>query len=159
MIGAIEPRHHENILKLNAEFVHWLSPLDQAGLSFLLEVATYARQIEEGAGVLIGYAYDAAYPDHKNLRWLQARLDNFFYVDRIIIAAAAQGKGYGQQLYADLEAYARRCGYDWVACEVNSLPNNPGSHAFHLKRGFQTLGDEAYPKIGKALRYYAKALN
>ena len=159
MISAIEPKHFEKILKLNTEFVHWLSPLDEAGLLYLLDKASYTRQIDNGAGVLIGYAHDTDYPDHKNLRWLNARLKNFFYIDRIIIDAAVHGQGYGQRLYKDLETYARERGYDWVACEVNTLPDNPDSHAFHLKRGFEPLGDEAYPEIDKALRYYAKPLN
>ena len=159
MIAAIDQRHFGKILKLNAEFVHWLSPLDEVGLLYLLDKASYARQIDNGAGGLIGYAHDTDYPDHKNLRWLNARLKNFFYIDRIIIDAAVQGQGYGQRLYIDLETYARERGYDWVACEVNIVPDNPGSHAFHLKYGFEPLGDEAYPEIDKALRYYVKPLN
>ena len=97
---------------MNSAFVHWLSPLDEAGLSYVLERADYARQIEEGRGVLIGYAHDVDYPNHWNLDWLSRRLENFFYIDRIIIDQSAQGKGLGQKLYADVEQYARALGYD-----------------------------------------------
>ena len=62
MIGAITPDHHPQILKINAEFVRWLAPLDQAGLDYILERADYARQIDGAQGVLLGYAHDVDYP-------------------------------------------------------------------------------------------------
>ena len=65
---------------MNEAFVHWLSPLDETGLSYVLERADYARQIKEGQGVLIGYAHDVDYPDHWNMMWLSAHLENFFYI-------------------------------------------------------------------------------
>ena len=144
---------------MNEAFVYWLSPLDEAELAYVLERADYARQIEEGRGVLIGYAHDVDYPNQWNLDWLSRRLENFFYIDRIIIDQSAQGKGLGQKLYADVEQYARALGYDWLACEVNTLPNNPASHAFHLGGGFEILGEQDFPTKAKAVRYYAKALS
>ncbi len=159
MISDIKKRHYQDFLRMNEAFVHWLSPLDEAGLSYVLERANYARQIEDGRGVLIGYAHDADYPDHWNMAWLSRHLENFFYIDRIIIDETAQGKGLGQKLYADVEHYARLRGYDWLACEVNILPNNPASHAFHLREGFEILGEQDFPAQAKAVRYYAKALS
>lgn len=157
-ISPIKPRHHAAFLAMNAEFVHWLSPMDAAELRKVLSIASYKRQINDGEGVLIGYAHNANYPDHKNMQWLRGKLENFFYIDRIIIAAGAQGKGHGRALYADIEAYARAAGYDWLACEVNTVPDNPGSHAFHLRFGFKALGEQDFPDYGKAVRYYAKRL-
>ena len=77
MIGEIKPEHYPQILKLNAEFVHWLSPVDVAGLEYILARADYAKQIDEAQGVLLGYAHDVDYPDHKNLTWLRARFNRF----------------------------------------------------------------------------------
>lgn len=159
MIADIEPKHHQDLLRMNEVFVHWLSPMDQDELSYVLKRADYARQIEEGRGVLIGYAHDVDYPDHWNMRWLSQHLDAYFYIDRIIIDESAQGKGLGQKLYADVERHARARGYDWLACEVNIIPNNPASHAFHLREGFKILGEQKFPNGDKAVRYYAKALN
>ena len=159
MIGDITPDHYASILRMNAEFVYWLSPLDQDTLSYVLSRADYARQIGEAAGVLIGYGHDVDYPNHWNIEWLKARLENFFYIDRIIIDRAAQGQRFGQKLYADVAQYARSRGYTWLACEVNTVPDNPGSHAFHLRNGFNSLGEQAFPDKDKAVRYYAKALN
>lgn len=158
MISDIRPEHYAQTLKINAEFVHWLSPLDEARLQWLLERAVYAKQIDEAQAILIGYAHDVDYPDHKNITWLKQRIKNFFYIDRIIIDGAAQGQGCGRQLYNDIENYARSAGHDWLACEVNTKPDNPGSHAFHLKLGFEVLGDQDYPQYDAALRYYAKKL-
>lgn len=144
---------------MNAEFVHWLSPLDQAGLAYILTRADYSRQADNAAGVLMGYAHDVDYPDHWNMTWFRSRLENFFYIDRIIIDGQAQGRGLGRQLYADVIDFARSRGHAWLACEVNTLPDNPVSHAFHVKEGFTALGEQAFPEKAKAVRYYAKALN
>lgn len=159
MIEDIRPEHHAKLLQMNAEFVHWLSPLDQVELVYVLDRAAYARQIMNGTGVLIGYAHDVNYPDHWNLAWLKTRLEGFFYIDRVIIDRASQGQGVGRQLYADVAQYAKSKGYVWLACEVNTVPDNPGSHAFHVSEGFKPLGEQAFPDSSKAVRYYAKALN
>jgi len=158
MIRDIEPRHYDQFLKLNEEFVHWLAPMDRDLLIWVLKRTVYARQIDDGAGIFIGYPYDVDYPDHKNIDWLSGNLSNYFYIDRIIIAANAQGKGLGQKLYQDMEDFARERGYEYLACEVNTKPDNPGSHQFHLRLGFEPLGDQDYPKFKVALRYYAKKL-
>ena len=143
---------------MNAEFVHWLSPLDPESLDYILQRATYQRQIRDGAGILLGYAHDVIYPDHKNLTWLKRHLADFLYIDRIIIDRAAHGQGLGYKLYEDVTNFARMQGYKWVACEVNTRPDNPASHAFHLKMDFNVIGEADYPDYDVAVRYYAKPL-
>ena len=157
MIGPILKSHHAKILQMNEEFVHWLSPLDEDELIDLLGLAHYKKQIHEADGALIGYAHDVDY-DHKNLQWLRARFDSFYYIDRIILNSSAQGKGYGKQLYADFEAEARARSLPRLVCEVNTKPNNPRSHAFHEQLGFTALGDVDYPAFDTTLRYYEKRL-
>jgi len=34
MINGIKPEHHAQILKINTEFVHWLSPWDEDRLTW-----------------------------------------------------------------------------------------------------------------------------
>jgi len=157
MIDDIRPEHFAQILRINEHFVHWLSPMDEDELKYVLSIATYKRQIDNGQGVLIGYPHDADYPDHKNLIWLNNHAENFFYIDRIIIDAAAQGQGYGRLLYKDIETFARARGYEALVCEVNTKPDNPGSHAFHNLFGFKAIGDEDYPAFNKSVRYYKKS--
>jgi len=70
MIDEIKPEHFAQILRMNEQFVHWLSPLNEDELKHILSLAAYARQITNGKGVLIGYPHDVDYPDHKNLIWL-----------------------------------------------------------------------------------------
>lgn len=158
MIADISPQHYPQILKINAEFVHWLSVLDEARLKWVLGLASYARQIDDAQAILIGYAHDVDYPDHKNLMWLSRHVENYFYIDRIIVDKTAQGRGYGRKLYEDIEAFARARGYDWLACEVNTKPDNPASHKFHLALGFTAIGEADYPQYDAAVRYYAKRL-
>ena len=157
-IGELTAAHFETVLRLNEEFVHWTAPMDTKELKFVLSHADYARQIDSGAGVLIGYSHDTAYPDHKNLIWLQQHLTNFFYIDRIIIDAASQGAGLGRQLYNDVARFARERGHSHLACEVNTVPDNPLSHRFHLRFGFEPIGEQDFPEYSKSVRYYAAAL-
>jgi len=107
---------------------------------------------------LIGYPHDADYPNHKNLTWLRHHIENFFYIERVIINSDSQGNGYGQKLYQDVENYARQNGYKALACEVNTKPNNPGSHKFHKAAGFQAIGEEYYQTFNAAVRYYKKPI-
>jgi len=158
MIAPIHSEHHSKILELNERFVHWLSPLDQEDLEHLLSKASYARQIDEATAILIGYAHDTVWDEHKNLDWLRTKIEDFFYIDRIIIDADGQGRGLGQRLYNDIEAFARNLGHKYLACEVNTRPDNPGSHRFHTAFGFKTLGEQDFPAFDKAVRYYAKNL-
>lgn len=154
--SPIQTAHHAAILRNNARFVHWLAPLDGAELIELLGHADYARQVHAGEGALIAYNGHGAYR-HKNVDWLSERLENFFYIDRIVIGAAAQGQGAGRLFYADVEAAARRRGHTHIACEVNTRPNNPGSHGFHVALGYVAIGDVDYPN-GRSVRYYVQKL-
>ncbi len=158
MISPITSRHYDQILKINQEFVHWLSPLDSKRLDWVLSIASYKRQLDNAQAVLFGYAHDAEYPDHKNMTWLNQHVENYFYIDRIIIDPKSQGKGYGKVLYQDIEKFARKVGHAHLACEVNTKPNNQRSHAFHLAMGFIPIGDQDYPDFDAAVRYYRKSL-
>ncbi len=164
MIGPILKSHRSKILRMNQKFVHWLSLLDDDQLDYILDRASYQRQIDDGAGVLLGYAHDVDYLDQKNLTWLRRYFDetekerSFFYIDRVIIEATAQGRGLGRRLYEDVESFARKSGYKWLVCEVNTRPNNPASHAFHAAMGFVVIGEADYPQYHASVRYYAKRL-
>jgi len=164
MIGPILKSHRPEILRMNEEFVHWLAPLDDERLDYLLQRASYQRQIHDGAGVLLGYGDDVDYPDHGNIMWLRAHSDahrggdRFFYIDRIIIDRAGHGKGLARQLYDDVARFAAKQGFARITCEVNTRPNNPASHAFHLSMGFTAIGDAGYTGSDAAIRYYEKRL-
>jgi len=158
MIGEITKAHYDQILRMNKQFVHWLAPMDRDELIYILNLAKYARQIDNGRGVLIAYDNDTVYPNHENMRWLAKKFDRFFYIDRVIVDGKASGKGYGKMLYVDIENYARSNGYPRLVCEVNTLPDNPGSHSFHEKMGFVPCGQQVVKPGIKAVRYYEKSL-
>lgn len=160
MIGPITPHHHAKILALNADFVHWLSPLDAQGLRALIQASEFNRQIDAADGVLFALTHDAPIADaqHKNLAWLRVRYAEFLYIDRIIVARGTQGRGLGRRLYGAAEDFARQTGLKRMVCEVNTRPDNPGSHAFHLRSGFHAVADQDYPASDAAVRYYEKLL-
>jgi predicted GNAT superfamily acetyltransferase len=157
MIGYITQDHLPTILANNERFVHWLAPLDLTGLEKLLAASSYARQIDSGNGVLIGFRSDSPY-QNDNLTWLRKKFDSFVYIDRVIIGEKAQGKGYGRALYEDYEDFARENNIPRMVCEVNTTPDNPGSHEFHLKLGFKPCGEMDMLNGAKRVRYYEKLL-
>jgi predicted GNAT superfamily acetyltransferase len=53
-------------------------------------------------------------------------------------------------MYEDLAAMA---GDRPLCCEVNLVPPNPGSLAFHERLGFAACGEADDPRNGKRVRY------
>jgi len=137
-------------LALNAEVQNWTSALDMARLRALLGWAAAAPAVVTDGRLdafLLGFGPGSAY-DSPNYRWFAGRLERFAYVDRVIVAPHAQGRGLARRLY---DAFAAQVPGPLV-CEVNSQPPNPGSDAFHARLGFAELG-RATLGPGKAVRY------
>jgi predicted GNAT superfamily acetyltransferase len=148
------------VLALNEAVEELTAPLDAARLGALIAAAFFAeaRLTEDGrvAGFLIGF--DAAADcDSPNFAWFRARMDGFAYVDRVVIAPWAQGAGIARALYADIADAARARGLTQLVCEVNRVPPNPGSDAFHAALGFAELG-QGVPLPGKLVRYLGRPL-
>ena len=134
----------EVVLKLNEAFVHFLSPLDLAGLAALGAEAAYFRVVElEGnvAAFLIAYTPGSDYQSD-NYQWFDSRYDDFAYIDRIVVAARAQGKALGVKLYDDLAEFAQEQGLAKLTCEYNIQPMNEGSARFHERYGFKEIGQQ-----------------
>ena len=143
----------QQALALNAQVQHWTSPMDMARLRALLGWAVAAPAVVTAGrldGFLLGFGPGSAY-DSVNYRWFAARLASFAYVDRVIVAPHAQGRGLARALYAGFAAQAPGP----LVCEVNSDPPNPGSDAFHARLGFTEMG-RAQLGPGKAVRYLAR---
>ena len=75
-----------------------------------------------------------------NYRWFADRGDDFLYLDRIVVANRARGIGIGRAMYDDVDRFAARAAWRRIALEVNLLPPNPGSLAFHERLGFRRVG-------------------
>ena len=135
----ISPTARRAMLALNQAHQVETSSLDMVALDQMLGAAFYAECAGEGAdGLIISFDQDGEY-DSPNFVWFQERYDRFIYVDRIIVADHARGKGLARTFYTNLFVQARDAGHTRVVCEINIDPPNPGSLAFHLTLGFVEL--------------------
>lgn len=130
----------QDILSLGKCFVFERAEGDVVGFVNLIEPGTSAYQ-------------------SLNLRWLedwQAREGcSQIYVDRIALTPDARGRKIGENLYAFVQAeFSDR---DFITAEVNTKPDNPGSHRFHQRLGFQRVGEQEFTPE-KAVAYYALPL-
>jgi hypothetical protein len=130
------------ILALNQESVAVLSPLSRERLAQLQGVAAVRRVVEaDGAVVafLLAFREGAAY-DSPNYRWFASRYERFLYVDRVVVASAARGRGAGALLYRDVFEFAATHSIELVTCEYDVEPPNPASERFHARFGFSEVG-------------------
>lgn len=133
----------DRLLALNNASVPHVNELVRDDLIGLLAMAAYGRLVtidDKLAGFLIalwpGVDYASAH-----YRWFSEHYQSFLYVDRVAIDEAATGTGLGRAFYADLEGLARSHGAPRITLEVNSLPPNPRSLAFHRRMGFKAVGE------------------
>lgn len=156
-IERIRPADHAAVLALNNEHAAELSWLDAPKLGHLLGQAFHARRIGSLEAFLITFDQDVDY-DSPNFLWFRERYPRFVYVDRIVTAAEARGRGHARRLYLELFDAAARAGHSLIACEVNADPPNPGSDAFHASLSFAEIGAAAIHGGKKTVRYFAKRL-
>ena len=156
-IDRIAQGDEADILALNNEHAAELSWLEAERLSFLLGEAFYARRIGDLEAFIMTFDQDANY-DSPNFLWFCERYERFVYVDRVVVAAHARGRGHARRLYQDLFEHAGRAGHTLVTCEVNADPPNPASDAFHAALGFTEVGDAVIHGGKKAVRYYVKQI-
>jgi predicted GNAT superfamily acetyltransferase len=141
------------VLRLNAESVHFLSPLDGGGLANLQQQSPFHRVLEsEGQVVafLIALEQGADYGS-PNYRWFAARYEYFLYVDRVVVSSSFQGRGAGALLYRQLFEYAAEHDMPMVCCEFDVAPPNPGSAAFHARFGFAEVARQTIANGAKVV--------
>jgi predicted GNAT superfamily acetyltransferase len=145
------------LLALNNAHARELSWLEPERLEWLVGQAFLARRIGEPDAFLLAFDQDAPY-DSPNFIWFRARYPRFVYVDRIVVASTARGRGCARRLYGDLFARAVRAGHDRVVCEVNSAPPNPASDAFHAALGFVGVGTASVYDGSRTVSYLSHTL-
>lgn len=145
------------LLALNNAHARELSWLEPERLEYLVGEALLARRIGEIDAFLLTFDQDARY-DSPNFLWFRARYPRFAYVDRIVVASSARGRGCARRLYDDLFKHAVRMGHDRVACEVNQDPPNPVSDAFHAALGFVEVGTARVYDGKRTVRYLSREL-
>jgi len=143
-----------HMLALNAAHEVKTSALSRPALEGSLAQAFFWAAPNEGRdALLIALDQDAAY-DNANFAWFAARHPRFVYIDRVIVAAHARGRGLARRLYGELMVAMRAAGQNLLVCEVNLCPPNPASLAMHRALGFATVG-EARLANGKTVAYQA----
>jgi predicted GNAT superfamily acetyltransferase len=145
------------LLALNNEHALELSWLTPERLRHLAVQAFYARRIGDIDAFLLAFDEKADY-DSPNFFFFRNRYPRFVYVDRIVVAPSARGRGLAQRLYRDLFTRAAHAGYCCVVCEVNSAPPNPVSDAFHAALGFAEVGSASIHNGSKTVRYLHRGI-
>jgi predicted GNAT superfamily acetyltransferase len=147
----------EALLNLNNAHAQELSWLEPERLRLLVAQAFLVSRIGMIDAFLLALDQNANY-DSPNFLWFAARYPRFVYVDRIVVAPQARGRGLARLLYRELFDLAATAGHDRVVCEVNSSPPNPESDSFHAALGFTEVGSAAIHDGSKTVRYLSRAL-
>jgi predicted GNAT superfamily acetyltransferase len=146
------------LLALNNAHAQELSWLEPERLEHLVKEAFLARRIGDVDAFILAFNQDARY-DSPNFLWFCKHYPRFVYVDRIVVASAARGRGCARRLYHDLFEHAVRAGHQRVVCEVNSRPPNPASDAFHADLGFTEVGAASVYEGSRTVRYLSYTLS
>lgn len=154
---AASPDLAQALLALNNAHAVELSWLEAPRLAHLAGEAFLAERIGQADALLLAFDQDADY-DSPNFLWFRERFPRFVYVDRIVVAAQARGRGHARRLYRLLFERARAAGHERVVCEVNSNPPNPASDAFHADLGFAVVGTGKILGGQKTVTYLARDL-
>ena len=157
VVEAIDVRGLAPLVALNNAHAVELSWLDDDKMAVLVRRSFRARAAGGGAGFLLAFDQDADYGS-PNFLWFKERHERFVYVDRVVVDPAARGRGLARALYEDLFAAAIAAEHTLVTCEVNMVPSNPASDAFHARLGFAEVGRAVLPGSGKRVRYLARPL-
>ena len=129
-----------DVLTLNERNVSELAPMDEARLHELRDLADRFDVLDvDGAlaGFVITFAPGTTY-DSENYRWFTERHERFYYLDRIVLHEDVRRRGLGGFVYDELERTAKEHGR--LTLEVNLVPRNEPSLAFHERRGYVEVG-------------------
>jgi predicted GNAT superfamily acetyltransferase len=156
-IGPVAPDHLDRLLALNNAHAAELSLLDAARLASLLQQAFWAARVGDVDAFMLTLDQSADY-DSPNHRWFRDRYPRFVYVDRVVVAPAARGRGLARLLYAGVLHAAAAAGHTAIMAEVNTIPPNPASDALHAALGFHEVGAASIHGGAKTVRYLMRTL-
>lgn len=147
------------VVEMNRAAMPAVSDASLEDMAWYAEHAAYFKVATDGdalCGFLIAFTPGASYGS-ENYRWFQARYADFVYVDRIVVADGARGRGLGQRFYEDVERFALGRATR-ITCEVNIRPRNEGSLRFHSRLGFEEAGTQDTEGGKKAVALLVKPL-
>jgi uncharacterized protein len=140
LLRPVEDHDVPDVLALNHRNVEALAPMDEPRLRQLQGLADrFDVLVLDGAfaGFVITFAPGAAY-DSENYRWFAERYADYYYLDRIVLHEDVRRRGLGGFVYDELERTAKEHGR--LTLEVNLVPRNEPSLAFHERRGYVEVG-------------------
>lgn len=132
------------IIRLNDSEVEHTSAMDLDRLRDLASLSSYFRvAMMKDRVVAFLLAMQAGAPYHNgNFSWFSSRYDTFLYIDRVVVERDYQGSGVGSLLYQDVFAFAGKANIPRLTCEINTVPPNKPSVAFHSRHGFSEVGSQ-----------------
>lgn len=139
----------DDVLALNEHEVEMLAPMDEDRFHAMRQSAHRFDVVQvDGTfgGFVITFAPGADH-DSENYRWFSERSgggDDFYYLDRFVLHESQRRRGIGGRVYDDVESVA--AGYGRLALEVNLVPRNEASLAFHASRGYVEVGQLGDPQ-------------
>jgi len=134
------------IVRLNDGEVEHTSPMDMKRLSLLASLAAYFRVALSGNRIVafLMAMKDGVPYQNDNYGWFSSRYSSFLYIDRIVVGSDFQGCGIGKLFYQDVFTFSRQTGIPMITCEINTIPSNKRSIAFHAGFGFREVGSQCY---------------
>jgi predicted GNAT superfamily acetyltransferase len=142
----------EGMVALNNDFAVETSVLTAAAMDALIRSAFFVRVAGETEAFCIALDQNAGY-HNPNFDWFCGRLQRFVYIDRVVVAERARGRGLARAMYHALRGAAKEAAHTVLCCEVNVDPPNLASDRFHQGFGFSEIGRALLPDRGKTVRY------
>lgn len=87
-------------------------------------------------GYLLAFPSDTMYDGEEFLFLTKTSTGPFIYIDQVAVDAAMRRTRAASSLYQAIETAAHRQGILVLSCEINLMPPNPDSLAFHRNEGF-----------------------
>lgn len=147
----------KKILELNEAAVPHVSSVGMDEMEWFLEKADPFLVVEsegEVAGFMIVLQSGLDYQS-LNYRFFCGNVEDFDYVDRIVIGEKHRRKNLGYSLYEHLFSHSDK---EFVTCEINVAPPNPDSMKFHKKLGFSKIAEQITEKGEKRVAMMIKRL-
>ncbi|MEQ9143583.1 MAG: GNAT family N-acetyltransferase [Parvibaculaceae bacterium] len=132
------------IAAINRMALPHVAALDGAEFALLMRCCDRFRvAVIDGqvAGYLFAMRSRADYKGEEFIRFRETLNEPFYYIDQVAVAPEHRGKGLARHFYSELERHAQAESVGLLACEVNKVPANVASLAFHERLGFSETGE------------------
>ena len=159
LVRDATPADFPAIIAMNDAAVPNVNAFRPGYFEWLREHAAYFRVAVDDEGVAGFVLCLASGGDYwsENYLWFAERYEHFLYLDRVVVAERARGRGVGAALYADLHAWCAGR-YPRVTLEVNLRPPNEGSVRFHERMGYERVGLREYDGGESAVIMYERQM-